>query len=533
MAQTGVQRALGARLRSILGAALGNRFKAFLAGMGVTALLQSSTATGLMVGGFVGDRLVGLAPALAVMLGANVGTTLVVQLLSFNAFALAPILVLAGVLLFQRGRPGWREFGRVLIGLGLILIALHQFVDLLGPATAAPLARAVLHGLSSHIVFNVLIAATLAWAAHSSVAVILLSMSFAAHGIIPTETAFALVLGANLGAAINPVLEIAAGADRAARRLPIGNLINRTAGVLAVLAVFPYVRLLAAIEPSPARAVADFHTAFNLLLAVLFFPWVKTYAKLLERLIPAGATAADPAAPLYLEPHAQETPPVALGAAAREALRMADVLEVMLRGARSAFEKTDRREIGDIQQTDDILDKLNRAIKAYVSSLDPGALSDSDQARIDQILTFVTNIEQAGDAIDKGLLGLIAKRLKRDLTLSADAQAGILDMLDRLTGNLRTAAALFISGDERGARLLVREKEAFRQIEAAATARHFAQLRAGDGNLVETSALYLDALRDLKRINTHLVESAAYPILQAAGDLLPSRLREEAQPRRP
>ncbi len=528
MVQTGVQRSLGARLRGLLGAALRNRFKAFAAGLGVTAVLQSSTATGLMVAGFVGEGLVALVPALAVMLGANVGTTLIVQILSFNISAVAPILVLIGVVLFRRASAGLRDFGRVMIGLGLILLALHQFIDLLHPLTGSVLVREAMGQLSGQLVFMVLVAAVLAWAAHSSVAIVLLAMSLAGQGVMPVETAFALVLGANLGAAVNPVVEGAAGTSAEGRRLPLGNLFNRMVGVVIALAAFPYAaRAVTSFEADPARAVADYHTAFNLILALAFFPWLKAYARLLERLLPTRGQSADPGAPLYLEPLARETPVIALGAATREALRMADALEVMLTGLKAAFEKADRKGIGELRRADDVLDRLNRAIKAYVTALDPEAVNEADYRRMAQILTFATNLEQAGDVVDKGLLALIGKGLKRDLVFSPAHRAELAALTDRLIANLRTAGSLFAGGDERGARLMMREKEAFRQVEADASAAHFAALRGANTQTVETSALYVDALRDLKRLNGHLVEAAAYPILEASGELLPSRMRAE------
>lgn len=141
--QTGVQRTLGARLRGLLGTALRNRFTAFLAGLGVTAILQSSTATGLMVTGFAAGGLVELVPALAVMLGANVGTTLIVQALSFHVAEVAPVLVLIGVLMFRRSTTSTRDLGRVFIGLGLMLMALRDLLELVmqrGRAEPAPAA---------------------------------------------------------------------------------------------------------------------------------------------------------------------------------------------------------------------------------------------------------------------------------------------------------------------------------------------------------------------------------------------------------
>jgi phosphate:Na+ symporter len=528
MVQTGVQRAFGAKLRGFLGHALRDRFRAFFAGIGVTAIMQSSTATGLMVTGFAAGGLVDLVPALAVMLGANVGTTLIVQVLSFDVSEVAPALILIGVLMFQRATSGPRDFGRVLIGLGLVLMALSQFVALLTPYEDAPSLRMMLGAVSTQPVLDVILAAGLTWAAHSSVAVVLVVMSFAAKGTVPPDAAFALVLGANLGTAINPVLEGATGNDPAARRLPIGNLINRCIGVAAVLLVLPRLGAwIVTVDPDNARAVADFHTAFNLVLALLFFPLLGPYSRLLVRWLPARVDAADPGRPLYLDHAAMETPVVAIGAAAREALRLADVLEAMLLGLRDVLAKDDRRLVSETKRLDDTLDKLNRAIKAYLTALDPEALGDADHQRIRDILCFVTNMEHAGDIVDRNLLGLVSKKIKRGLSFSSAGEAELLAIIDRLVANVRAAASLLMTSDERAARLLVAEKETFRGMETAATDGHFARLRAGRVDTAETSALHLDALRDLKSVNTHVVAAAAYPVLETIGELLPSRLRQE------
>ena len=526
MVQTGVQRALGARLRLMLGVALRNRVQAFLAGIGVTAILQSSTATGLMVTGFAAGGLVDLVPALAVMLGANVGTTLIVQVLSFNVAEVASALILIGVLMFRRTSAAPRDFGRVLIGLGLILMALRQFVGLLDPFEDAPSLRLLLGAVATQPALDVILAAGLTWAAHSSVAVVLLTMSFAAKGVVPPDAAFALVLGANLGSAINPVLEGGAGDDPAARRLPIGNLINRGLGVIVGLAVLPVLGpWMVTIDPDNTRVVADFHTGFNLILALVFFPVLTPYAALLSRLLPVRVDPGDPGRPMYLDQAAVEVPTVALGAATREALRMADALETMLLGLRDALLRPDRRQLADLKRLDDVLDTLNTAIKAYMTALPSEAMTENDHRRVVEILSFATNLEHAGDVVDKGLLATVTKQVKRGLLFSAGESDTCRRLVDRLIVNLRTAASVLVTGDDRAARLLVEEKEIFRALEAEATATHFERLREGSLASGETSALHLDALRDLKRVNAHLVAAAAYPVLDGKGELLPNRLR--------
>src|SRR5580698_1455513 len=241
MVQTGVQRAFGAKLRNFLGQTLAKPLRAFLAGVGVTAILQSSTATGLMVTGFAAGGLVDLVPGLAVMLGANVGTTLIVQALSFNVAELAPLLILMGVLMFRRTTAAPRDFGRVLIGLGLMLMALYQFINLLTPYEDAPSLRQLLGAVSTQPLLDVVLAAGLTWATHSSVAVVLVVVSFAAQGTVPPAAAFALVLGANLGTAINPMLEGTIGSDPVAKRVPLGNLLTRLVGVVLGLIALPYI----------------------------------------------------------------------------------------------------------------------------------------------------------------------------------------------------------------------------------------------------------------------------------------------------
>jgi phosphate:Na+ symporter len=529
MVQTGIQRAFGPNLRRVLGRAFGDRFRAFAAGFGVTAILQSSTATGLMAASFAAGGLVDLVPALAVMLGANLGTTLIVQVLSFDISRVAPLFILVGVVLFRRGtqsRP--RDLGRVAIGLGLMLFALQQLLILVTPYEDVPSLRMLLGAIATQPLIDVILAAAVTWAAHSSVAIVLLVVSLAAKGVVPPEAAFALVLGANLGTALNPLLEGATGGDPVSKRLPVGNLVNRLIGVVLALALMKWIGpLMVTIEPDPARATADFHTLFNLVTAVLFLPLLGPFARLLVKAMPARAAPADPSQPIYLDENAREMPSIALAGAAREALRMVDVLAEMLRLGFDGLDRGDRKALAECKRLDTVLDRLNGAIKEYLTALEPDTLGAEDDRRLLEILAFTTSLEHAGDIVSKGLVGLATKRLRRGLAFSVEGQAEIRAMLERLDGNLRTAAAVFITDDPRAARRLLAEEEMFRDLEARATEGHFARIRAGRVESRETSALHLDVLRDLKRINAHLT-AAADPVLDRIGELLPSRLRQDA-----
>ena len=393
------------------------------------------------------------------------------QVLSFDVAEAAPALILLGVILFRRGTAArTRDLGRVAIGLGLMLMSLHRLVTLMTPYEDVPSLRLILGAITTEPVLDVLVAAGLTWAAHSSVAVVLLVMSFAAKGAVPPEAAFALVLGANLGTAINPVLEGVSGDDPVARRLPVGNLLNRALGCVVALALLHRIGpLLVQIDGDPARAVADFHTGFNLIVAALFLPALGPYAWVLRKLLPARVAADDPSRPRYLDHAALESPPIALAAAAREALRMADALEAMLGRAGEVLASTDRRRIGEVRRLDDVLDRLNTAIKGYLTELDPEDLAEPDLRRLSQILVFATNLEAACDVVDRDVMGYWGKRLKRGAPLGEAEQAEARQLLDRLGATVRAAAAVFMTEDSRAARQLAAEKEAFRDLEAAAT----------------------------------------------------------------
>jgi len=520
MVLTGVLRAFGPDLRRLLGKALRNRFTAFGAGLGLTALLQSSTATGLMTTSLAADGMVGLVPALAIMLGANVGTTLIVQLLSFNISAVAPFLFIIGVITFRVGGESLaRALGRISIGLGLTLLALHILIDTLAPAEQAPLVRALLASITNDPVLCIVIAAALTWATHSSVAVVLLVMSLAYSHFVSAEAALALVLGANLGSAINPLLEGGTRGDPASRRLPVGNLINRLVGILIVLPFLPpLARELTALQPDAAKMTAEFHMLFNVALALIFIGPLDALAWLLVHLLPARPRPDDPSMPRYLDETALETPPIALANAARETLRMGDAVETMLRDVMAALMNNDRKLAGDVSRMDNIVDRLNEAIKLYITKLTRGSLDEHEGRRAMEIVSFTINLEHIGDIIDKNLSELAAKKIKRRYQFSAEGAAELAAFHKRACESLQVAFGIFMTGDVEGARRLLREKVALRKAELEAADRHFERLREGRPESLETTSLHLDILSDLKRIHSHIC-SVAYPVLEAAGEL--------------
>ena len=522
MVTSGVLRGFGSALRRWLGRYLGHRPAAFAFGVCLTALLQSSTATGMMATSFAANGFLGLSPGLVVMLGANVGTTLIVQVMSFDIALIAPILILLGTALHRRSDDvRYRNLGRVGIGLGLMLLALHLLVLTMAPIQNAQALRAVMQSLSDEPMLALLAAALLTWLCHSSVAVVLLIVSFATAGVIDAPEALALVLGANLGGTLPALLE---AHTPVARRLPLGNVLVRAFGCLVCLPLLhPLTHWLAPLGASPARIAVNFHTAFNLGLALIFIFPVERFAQFLIRAQPESPRPADPGQPLYLDHAALDSANVALVNATRESMRMADTVESMLTSLVEVFGKDDAARAAAISRMDPWLDRLGIAIRQYLADLGGEALNEEDGERSQEIHAFVINIEHIGDITANNLMEFAAQKAERGQDFSADDIQDLAAMHAQIMESLRLGITVFMRGDLRAAQQLVERKELLWRLENEASDRHIRALReqrdGGGGDV------YLRILRDLKRIHSHLAALAYLP-LERAG-LLQDRLVRE------
>ncbi|WP_341894775.1 Na/Pi cotransporter family protein [Ferrovibrio terrae] len=527
MVRTGMTRAFGAPLRRYLGQAMRNRFQAFLAGIGVTALLQSSTATAMIVSSFAGRGLIVGGAAIAVLLGAGIGTSITAQYLSLDLHWLGPLCIILGVIGFfvsESGLP--RHVGRLLIGIGLMLLSLEMIISASAPLRDAPGLAAILNPLQREPVLGVLLFTLLTWLSHASLATVLLAASLAKAGTVDATLAVALVIGANLGTAISPLVA-SSGQPPAARRAQLANLITR---VIATLVAIPFLsqipQLLAWAGEDGARMAVNTHTAFNIAIALAFLPLVALLDKVTHRLLPDLPAAESAGKPRYLDKSALETPTVALAAAARETLRLSDAVARMLDDTMTVFTRDDSKLAKAVEQADDAVDGLYEAIKLYLTELSKHGLDEAESRRYVDVLTFTTNLEHIGDIIDKNLMELAQKKIKNKLAFSKEGLAELTDFHHRVAANLQMACNLFMSGDVKMARQLLQEKVDLRVAEQRAAENHYQRIRDGRAESIETSAIHLDLIRDLKRINSHLT-AVAYPILEQAGELTATRLRAD------
>ncbi|WP_428428687.1 Na/Pi cotransporter family protein [Pararhizobium sp.] len=519
----GATRAFGIKLRTGLAQGTSGPVRSFVSGFVATVALQSSTATALMIASFVEKGLVRARMAQIVLLGANVGTAVTAWIVATGIDWLSPLLILAGVMLYRAGRSSAQQgAGTALVGIGLMLLSLHLLGLATEPMRQSPALGSFLTMLDSAWPVAMIFAAVLAFVSSSSLAVVVLILSLAAAGILSSGLTIALVLGANLGGAIPPVMATLS-ASASAKRVTAGNLVVRTIGCLLALSVAaPAAAFLQTLPLSPAKLPVDIHLIFNVALAIVAWPFSSLLSAAMLRLIPDEPKTET--GPLYLDDRALATPVIALSGATREVLRVGDLIEKMLIAAMTAFNSNDRIQLQDIGKLEKQVDLLQQEVKLYLSRLGRSGLSDDNGRRSIVIIDYAINLEHIGDIIEKGLTEEVRKKIDNGLKFSEDGYQELTTLFNLTIDNLRIAQTIFVTRDADLARHLMEVKVDVRHMEKRSSERHLERLRDGRTDSLQTSSLHLDILRDLKRINAHIV-SVAHPILDESGLLTESRLR--------
>ncbi|MDT1063789.1 Na/Pi cotransporter family protein [Paracoccus sp. CPCC 101403] len=523
MIKTGVLRAYGAVLRQWLARGAGNRVAAAFWGFVATLGLQSSTATAVIIGSFAGRGIVQPRMGQAMMLGANLGTAIVTLVLSADVHWIGSAAIFLGVLTHNLSRGNRsRNLGRAVLGLGFMLLALQLLGHVTEPLRDSPTVAAILSGLGDAPVFALLLAAGLAILGSSSLAVVVLVMLLAGAGVVGPELALWLVAGANLGGAVPPWLAVRAE-GAAAERLTLANLMVRAFGALLVLILAgPISDGLGQLLPAPASFVVGAHVAFNLALLLLFLPCLSPVAHLAAQLVPDPVDS--PEAKTHLDDALLPMPEMALAVAARETLRLGDLVDEMLGRTVASLRDADEAPIAEVSRLEEQVDRLTESVKLYVARLSRGELDEAEARRATEIVSYAINLEHVGDIVEGGIAEIATKKLRKKLTFSAEGQAEISAFFLHTQENLRMAQAIFLSRDAALARRLVARKVESRRIEAQSADCHMARMRIGRAETLETSTIHLDILRDLKRVNAHIA-SVAYPILEELGMLEESRLK--------
>ena len=528
MVRTGMMRAYGSHLKRLARQNEGRLIPMLGSGFLFAILIQSSTATAIIVASFAGQNILSISSALIVILGADIGTAVAVILASQKITVLSPILLAIGIFGFlSTEKNRLRNLFRAIAGLGLILLALSM-VNYIGTGLAnLQEFNTVMQAFVSQPFLMLLFGVVLTYLAHSSLAIVLLVVGFVHSGLLLTDAGLFLVLGANVGSGLLPVI----ANWKAKRNAKIPVKANFLIRVLGVAAVFPFVSPLLAVlaDSLPAYTTpAFFHLFLNIGVAIIGLVLLQPIIKLVTNLESADSESAQAIEPKHLDETAFSSPSKALACAKREALNMADIAQIMLRNTLPVLKEGNDELRQEIVIMDDDVDRLFNAIKIYIARIMREELTEEEAQRAMDLLSFTANMEHMGDIIEGSLMELAVKKVNLGAQFSKQGLSEITDLHEAVSATFELAINTFISEDGDLARMLFDAKASIRELESKSVTTHLERIGTGISESIETSSLHLDIIRDLKRINSHLT-SIAYPVLKASGKV-PKTKRKKPKP---
>lgn len=527
MVRTGFERASGPSLRRVIGKAASGRITGAVSGTMVAIMLQSATAVAVLAAGFATSGFLSTSAGLAVLLGADLGSALVVQFLSFDLSWLIPLLLAVGAWLFLKVNSRVvKQAGRIMIGIALVLISLQMIGESTAPLKEANFMPHIAGFLANDAPTALAVGALLAFLVHSSVAAVLMIAAFVLKAGLPMDAAIPLVLGANIGAGI-VALWLTRGMEHKARLLPLGNFVFRASGaVIALIGISLFPLPLERISSDPAQQVVALHVLFNLVLVIVCLPLTRPVAWLVEHVtpVPEGESEEERHAPQSaLDERVVHVPRLALASATRELLRMGEIVEAMARPVMSMLDKGTQQEIRQLQQMDNSVNKIHSDIKLYVAEINRGQLTSEEAERSMELVSYAVNLERAGDLVSKNLFERALDLQKNKVSFSPEGQLELERMHDRVLANMHLALNVLVSSDVDSARELIAEKDRMRELERESHNRHLGRLKTRTPESMDSSNAHMEVMRSLKEINS-LFAAVAVPILAKEGQLRETRL---------
>jgi phosphate:Na+ symporter len=509
-----LQRAAGGKLRTLLTGLARNRVVALFAGAAATALLQSSSATTVMLIGFVSAGLMTFSQTLGLILGADIGTTLTVQLIAFKITDYSLLLVGGGFLVvFVSRQRVPRDIGTAILGFGLMFLGLKLILDGAAPVKANPLATQLIASVADSTLMAAAVAAGFSALVHSSAATIGIALALASEGLLSLTGAVAIVIGANIGTCATALMA-AVGASAEAKRVALAHIAFKLLGAaLALPLLGAFTDFVARTATDPARQIANAHSLFNIGISLLFLPFTPWAGRAIEALVPDDQVGDNPFKTRYLDDRSVDQPSLALGQATREALRMADVVQGMLRDVVPALRADNPELIEDVERRDDQADFLEREIKLFLTRLGRETMGPDLSQKEIALISVIGNLENIGDIIDKNLMELARKRLYQGRRFSESGWGEILEFHGLVSKNLERAIAAFAANDRALAQEVLDQRPYIRQRERELRESHLNRLRSGLAESLDTSEIHLDVLTNLKRISSH-VSGLVFPILE-------------------
>lgn len=532
MVRTGIERSFGASFQRVL-----TQTKSLpgssLTGLALAVVLQSSAAVAILVAGFAASGFLAFPTGLAIVLGGDLGSALIIQVLSFKMDWLVPMLLAVGGWLFVKTEhKNGRQLGRIIMGVAFILISLQFLREAMTPIRDSAFLPAIADYLARDFVTAFIVGAALAFVMHSSVAAILMCVTLVQVGAIPFAAALSLLLGANLGSAFIPIW-LTRGMTAAARSIPAANLLVRGSWAIIVLLVInlasdPAILMFA----SPSQSLIYAHIGFNLSLLILVLPFCRILEPVLQTLMPSGVHAdsnlAEQEVGAALDPLSAETPTLAIASLRRELLHMVGLVERMFKSVPDLYETGDRDEILAIRRQDQLVNKSLSEIRSFVANMTQENYTKQDKKVVRGLMDYAIRLETAGDVIAKTLTTIVEEKYEINIEFSPEGWSELVRMHEAVVANLTLASNVLISDDLESARLLVMEKAEIKRLERKSRKNHLTRLQNGRGDSLRSSDVHLETLRALRDVNSHIA-AIAYPVLYRNGQLLETRLIQDME----
>jgi len=513
-----LDRLFGARLGRWMRQLVDHPGRAFACGIGVATVAPSSTTISLMAVQAIQAGRITARQMLALMLGANIGLTIMVVLIAFRVEAYAPIVILIGVILFMyTERPKLRGSGQFLLAFGFIFLG----IDVMRRAAETGLetglgVEAIINfeNLQSMPVLLAVFAAIFTMLMQSSTAAIALVIGLGAADAVSFRFAVPIVLGANVGMACTTL--VVGWRVLESRRLAMANLLLKAAVAAVGLIV---VALFGDKLPEPGGdfvglGIVGVHTGFNIVVALIGMPILAPITGFVEALIPEPrGRQSRPFGPRYINNGVTGSVSLSLGQSLHEILHMSNIVRGMLTDAWKALDTGDRQLVDDVSRRDDHVDQLESAIKDFLTRLVKEEFDKQDADEQLRQLRYLSELETIGDIIDKNICQLVEKMIRLGVSFSEEGKKELDDFFQRVLENMTIAETAFTTRDPGLAQQLLHNKETLGRLETELRDRHFARLNAGLAETHETSAIHLDLLTHLKRINSAL-SHVAHAILR-------------------
>ena len=520
LVRTGVERGFSNLLKSWLKQSTNNRLLAAFSGMGAAIFLQSSTAVAVLVSNFFAKNNLAAATGIAILLGADLGSAIVTQILMVRMSFLTPLLLLVGVWMFLRSKgSSTRQIGRIIIGLSLIFVSLDMLRMATGPVVANPGTQLVIEYLSRDLLVAFIIGAGFAWIIHSSVAAVLLFVTLTAQSILPVSAASIMILGANFGGAlIAYILTLEAPIN--SRRIIFANLVLRGGGaVLASIFIINTPEVIGLVGSGPAQQTLNIHLIFNLSLLILALPFVGLVNKLLSQFMLERLNGSDSIKNIStLDPAALNRPQRGLDCAARELLGIGQKIEQMLISVKPLYNSWDSGTAKIIKSQDKTIKLMHLDVKLYLAKLGKIGLDEDQSTRSMELAAISSSFDAASSAIASNMLSLARRLENKGLHFSKKGSKEINDFSDRILSNVQLALNVMMNQNPGEAEELVAAKDKIRTVEQKLQRQHIGRLREGLAESIETSNIHQETLRALKQINTSFC-IVGYSILSKSDDI--------------